>query len=224
MKRDFIFVLIKFFILLSFLFLLINTGLFAFNSTELAENLKERGLNPLLITGLISIIPVFELRGAIPVGIALFKQNILSVFMISFIFNLIPVIPIILLIIPIRNLFISKGIFKRFFLFLENRAKNNRDLVEKYGEWGLTIFVAVPLPVTGAWTGSLIAAFVGFPLLKSFLHISFGVFIAGLIVTGITVIGTKSLVFIAPVIIILIGYLIFKLYLNGKRKRGKLGK
>ena len=69
-----------------------------------ADSLRERGIPPLLITGLISMIPIFELRGGIPVGIALFKLHPVAVYFTCLLFNLIPVFPILLLLNPLRRL------------------------------------------------------------------------------------------------------------------------
>jgi len=182
-----------------------------------AINLEKRGLHPVLITGLISMLPIFELRGAIPVGIALLKQKIWTVYLVAVIFNLIPILPILYLLLPIRKFFIRHGILKGFFNFLDNRAKKNSTIVKKYGELGLSLFVAIPLPITGAWTGSLIAIFMGLPPIKSFLFISLGVFSAGVIVTSITTLGMKMLILIVPIILALLLLILFKFL---KLKRG----
>jgi len=191
------------------------------NPDETASNLIKKGLHPLLITGLISMLPIFELRGAIPVGIAFLKQKPVLVYFIAVVFNLLPVIPILYLLLPIRYLLIKWGLLKHFFYFLDNRAKKNNKIVERYGELGLTIFVAIPLPITGAWTGALIAVFMGLSPIKSFLFITFGVFSAGIIVTVITIVGMKSLILIIPLIT---GFILFLLYRylqdRGEKKGG----
>ncbi len=186
--------------LICILFLLTTQRVLAADPEKIARILRSKGLNPLIVTGILSMLPVFELRGSIPVGIALLGQRPLYVFLVAVFFNLIPVLPIIFLLIPFRNFLISKGILSGFFIFLEKRAFRNRKIVERYGEWGLALFVAVPLPVTGAWTGSIIAAFLGLPVFKSFIFISLGVFTAGIIVTVITLLGMKSLLVIIPIL------------------------
>jgi len=183
---------------------------------QAAAKLVEKGLPPLLITGLISLLPIFELRGAIPVGIALFKQNPIIVYIVAVIFNLLPILPILYLLVPIRKFLVNRGLLHRFFKYLDRRAEKNSKIVEKYGEFGLALFVAIPLPITGAWTGSLIAVFMGLPPMKSFLYISLGVFSAGVIVTLITIIGMKALILVIPVIVGLILLVIVK-YIMAKK-------
>ena len=190
------------------------------NPEQTAENLEKKGIHPLLITGLISLLPIFELRGGIPVGIALFKQKILAVYFISVIFNLIPILPILYLLVPIRNFFIRHNILKGFFTFLNRKAEKNSKIVEKYGEFGLALFVAIPLPITGAWTGSIIAIFMGLSPVKSFLFITIGVFSAGIIVTVITAIGMKMLILIVPIILALVLLILLK-FLKEKKGEGK---
>ncbi|MBQ9783090.1 MAG: small multi-drug export protein, partial [Clostridia bacterium] len=63
------------------------------------------------------------------------------------------------------------------------KAEKNRGKIEKYSFWGVCLFVAVPLPVTGAWTGSLVSAVIGMKFWKAFLSCLFGVMIAGVIMT-----------------------------------------
>lgn len=151
-----------------------------------AHTLEERGVSPLLISGLISTVPIFELRGGIPVGIALLKLNPLLVYPVAVCFNLIPVLPVLLLLNPIRRLLENRPLFRGFFRWLDRRAGKNKKLVQKYQEVGLMLFVALPLPVTGAWTGSLLSVVMGLRPLKSFFFIACGVGIAGVIVTLLT--------------------------------------
>lgn len=158
-----------------------------------ASGLRSRGVPALLVTGLISMLPIFELRGGIPVGMAIFKLNPISAFAVSVLFNLIPIFPLLLLLNPVKAFFIDKGILKGFFQFLEKKASKNRKLVEKYEEIGLALFVAVPLPATGAWTGAVVAVAMGLKPLKSFLFITLGVLGAGCIVSLATLLGLKSI-------------------------------
>jgi uncharacterized membrane protein len=159
-----------------------------------AGKLRERGIPPLLVTGLISMIPIFELRGGIPVGIALFKLHPVAVYFTCLLFNLIPVLPILLLLSPLRRLLSRVPPFRGLFRFLERKAARNRRLIERYEEIGLTLFVGVPLPVTGAWTGSIVAEIMGLKVMKSFLFIALGVALAGIIVTMLTMLRIYGLV------------------------------
>ena len=73
--------------------------------------------------------------------------------------------------------------FNKIANFLYRKVEKNRAKIEKYSFWGLCLFIAIPLPVTGAWTGSLVAAVVGMKPWKAFLSAFLGVLIAGLVVT-----------------------------------------
>lgn len=102
--------------------------------------------------------------------------------------NILP-IPFILLLINWIFKVLKKvpGINKAIF-WLENKTMQKRDKIDKYGIWGLLIFVAIPLPGTGGWTGALLASLLELDKKKSFLVISLGVFIAGLIITVLSLV------------------------------------
>jgi uncharacterized membrane protein len=159
-----------------------------------ARFLRERGVSPLLISGLISTIPIFELRGGVPVGVALLGINPFIVYPVAVCFNLIPVFPVLLLLNPIRRLLENRPVFRGFFRWLDRKAEKNRTLVQKYQEVGLMLFVALPLPVTGAWTGSLLSVVMGLRPGKSFLFIASGVGIAGVIVTLLTLLKKTGII------------------------------
>ena len=131
-----------------------------------------------------SMLPIIELRGAIPLAFA-FDLPWWQAYLISVAGNLLPV-PFILLFINaiIKWMSASKvKFFNKIANFLLKRVEKKRDKIEKYSFWGLCIFIAIPLPVTGAWTGSLVAAVIGMKPWKAFLSALFGVLIAGAIVT-----------------------------------------
>ena len=135
------------------------------------------------------MIPVIELRGAIPIGVGLGLPYLVSV-AVSLIGNILPV-PFIILFIKAIFAWIRKVMPKLngFVTKLEQRAEKNRATVEKYAFWGLFLFVAIPLPGTGAWTGALIAAMMDMPLKKAFPSIALGVITAAMIVTTVTFLG-----------------------------------
>lgn len=166
-----------------------------------AHSLEEKGISPLLVTGLISMVPIFELRGGIPIGIAVLKQNPFLIYFIAVFFNLIPVFPVLLFLNPVKKLLEKLPVFRGFFSFLTSKAEKNKRIVEKYKEFGLMLFVAIPLPVTGAWTGSLVAVFMGLKIVKSFLFIAGGVLIAGVIVTLLTILGKAGIAAAAVIIL-----------------------
>ena len=143
-------------------------------------------MKDILLTFLVAMVPVVELRGAIPFGVVR-GLNLWTAIIASILGNLIPV-PFIILF--IRKIFAwmrahmpkLDGLVIR----MEKKAEKNRAAVEKYAFWGLVILVAIPLPGTGAWTGALVAAMMEMRLKRAFPAIAIGVAIAGVIVSVIT--------------------------------------
>ena len=134
---------------------------------------------------LIAMTPFGELRAAIPIALEIYKLPILSAYFWSVLGNLVPVI-LILKGLKITSEKLSRRIyfFNRFFAWLFERTRNNHaQKVEKWKELALLLLVAIPLPFTGAWTGSLVAFVFGFPFKKAFPLIVIGVMSAGVIVT-----------------------------------------
>lgn len=140
----------------------------------------------ILMTLLISMVPVLELRAAIPAGV-IAGLDIPVVVAAAIIGNLIP-IPFI--IVFIRKIFkwmqIKSEKLAALVKRLEDKADRKKDKVLKYEFWGLMFFVAIPLPGTGAWTGALIAAMLDMQLKRAFPAIAAGVVIAAVIVTVAT--------------------------------------
>ena len=143
-------------------------------------------MKDILLTLLVAMVPVVELRGAIPFGVVR-GLNLWTAIIASMLGNLIPV-PFIILF--IRKIFAwmrahmpkLDGLVIR----MEKKAEKNRAAVERYAFWGLVILVAIPLPGTGAWTGALVAAMMEIRLKRAFPAIAIGVAIAGVIVSVIT--------------------------------------
>ena len=143
-------------------------------------------MKDILLTFLVAMVPVVELRGAIPFGVVR-GLNLWTAIIASVLGNLMPV-PFIILF--IRKIFAwmrahmpkLDGLVIR----MEKKAEKNRAAVEKYAFWGLVILVAIPLPGTGAWTGALVAAMMEMRLKRAFPAIAIGVAIAGVIVSVIT--------------------------------------
>ena len=143
----------------------------------------------IILTFLISMVPVIELRGAIPlaVGMGLDYHIAIPVAMVG---NLVPVPFIIFFIRKIFGWMRTKlPKFNRLIDKLENRANARSETVLRSAFWGLFIFVAIPLPGTGAWTGAMIAAMLDMRLKKAFPAIVLGVVTAGVIVTVVTALG-----------------------------------
>ncbi len=143
-------------------------------------------IGKIIMTALISMVPVIELRGALPIAVANGLQYPIAI-IVSIIGNLIPV-PFIILF--IRKIFEwMRKVSKKLDLLvskLEARAESKSDVVQKYAFWGLFILVAIPLPGTGAWTGALVAAMLNMRLKKAFPAIVLGVVGAATIVTFVT--------------------------------------
>ncbi|MBI5787912.1 MAG: small multi-drug export protein [Candidatus Schekmanbacteria bacterium] len=136
-----------------------------------------------LIVILLGAMPISEVRGAIPVALAknfpLAKAVGLAV-----LGNIIPVVPVLLFLDPVQKWLGTRfPIFKRFFDWLFTRTRKHSDAVEKYEAIGLAIFVGVPLPMTGAWSGCVAAFLFGIRFWRSFWAITAGILIAAAIVT-----------------------------------------
>ena len=158
---------------------------------ELFEFLTGTTSGKCLFTMLVSMIPVIELRGGLPFGVALGLPYYLA-FPAAVIGNLIPA-PFI--IVYIRRIF---ELLRRYLPSLnglidklEKKAHLKGNKVQKYQYIGLWLFVAIPLPGTGAWTGSLAAAFLGMRLKKAMPAVVLGVLTAGCIMLGLTHVGVN---------------------------------
>ncbi|MDR2878407.1 MAG: small multi-drug export protein [Fusobacteriales bacterium] len=130
----------------------------------------------------ISMIPVIELRGSIPAGFVMGLPWYASL-VCSIIGNILPVPVILLFVVKVFEFMKKHNILTKFINKMEQKAMNRSEKVSKGEFWGLMLFVAIPLPGTGAWTGALIAALLKMNRRDSFLSIMFGVTIAGTIIT-----------------------------------------
>lgn len=161
---------------------------------NLLEWLTGNGLGEFVFTMLVSMLPVIELRGGIPFGVAL-GLNPWAAFTASVLGNLIPL--------PFIVVYI-----RRIFLWMRRRIPRLNELVDsmerkahlkgrkvtKYKYLGLMIFVAIPLPGTGGWTGALAAAFLDMPLRRAMPAMTGGVFIAGFLVTFLTYVVKMAII------------------------------
>lgn len=140
---------------------------------------------PEIAVFLTSMIPVVECRGAIPFG-AILDLPALKVFLLAVIGNLLPVPFILWLMRPLMNWFKKTKLFRPFAEWLDRKAAKNKEKVLKYEFWGLCLFVAIPLPGTGAWTGSLVASVFDLRIKKALPSIIIGVLISSSIMTLIS--------------------------------------
>ena len=143
-------------------------------------------MHAILITILTAMTPILELRAAIPAGVAAGLEP-WEAFILAFIGNMIPV-PFII-IFARRVIIVLRRKYRKlntFLLRIQNRATAKGQIVRDYEMAGLIILVAIPLPGTGVWTGALVAALMKLDIKSAVISIAIGVFIAGLIVMGIT--------------------------------------
>lgn len=146
-------------------------------------------LGKLIMTFLISMIPVIELRGGLPYGIVSGLELPMAA-LAAILGNMLPV-PFIIVFIEQVFIWLRKHFprMDRFITGLEKRAENKQATVDRYGALGLILLVAIPLPGTGAWTGSLVAALMKMKLRKAIPCIFLGVIIAAILMTVITKLG-----------------------------------
>ena len=138
-----------------------------------------------LIAFAISVFPVLEIRGGM-IAARLLEIPFLKAFLFCYIGNMLPIPFIILFIRKIFEFLRRFDFFKKIITKLEAKTEKNKEKVLKYKSWGLLIFVAIPLPGTGGWTGALMAALLDIRIKRSLPIIALGVLIAGLIMSLIT--------------------------------------
>ncbi len=131
------------------------------------------------------MVPVLELRGAIPLGVAAGMPP-LAALLVAIAGNMVPVPFIILFIRRVFHWLRDKGKIGALVEKLERRAEQKSDVVKKYAGIGLLLLVAIPLPGTGAWTGALVAALMNMRLKRALPDIFLGVVIAGFVITCLT--------------------------------------
>ena len=190
---------------------------------KIAERLREKGLSENLTITLISLLPIVELRGAIPVGhilaadpdpsTRLGKEDWLRaarIYLLAVVGNMIPVPFILWLLGPVSRLCMKVPLGKRFFEWLFARTRKKTAGIEKYEFFGLTVFVAIPLPVTGAWTGAMAGWLMGLKTGEAFLSILLGVMIAGVIMTVLSLMGWIGAAIAGAVLLVFFGGILFK--------------
>jgi len=165
-----------------------------------------------LIVFLTAILPVSELRGAIPLALLKFNFPLWKAFLIGITGNTLPCIPLILFLNLFEKFSEKNKILNKVFKFFKLRALKRKKLIEKYEIIGIYLFVSIPLPFTGAWTGCLLAYLFQTPPLKTFLAVFFGILTAGIIVSGILIVGIKwgiiSGIIFGALIILILNFLI----------------
>lgn len=135
------------------------------------------------LTLLTTVLPISELRGGIPLGVSLGLDPLFT-FSISVIANALIFLPIFFALHFFYDKLLSRIPF--FNKYLDILRKRGKPKVDKYGFWGLTFFVAIPLPITGVYTGTTLAWLLGMDWKKAFPAVGLGVIVAGIVVLLIT--------------------------------------
>ena len=172
------------------------------------EQLLALKIPPEFIVILIATLPIAELRAAIPIGIYTFGLPWWWAFLISVVGNMLP-IPILLLFFDsIARLISLAGPGKKLMDWVFARTRKHEKTIQKYEWLGLIIFIGIPLPVTGAWTGSILAFIMGLRFLPSLISIFCGVLMAGIIVTALSLMGWAGAVIagIGITVLIILGW------------------
>ncbi len=134
---------------------------------------------------IISLMPILEIRGGM-IASRILEIPFLKAFAICYLGNIVPLPFIILFIRKIFEFLRRFKFFRKIIERLELKTEKNKDKILRYESWGLLLFVAIPLPGTGGWTGALMAALLDIRLKKSLPIIALGVLIAGFIMSGLT--------------------------------------
>ncbi len=140
------------------------------------------GLNKEVVVFIISLFPILELRGGL-LAASLLHIPFIRALVICIIGNLLPIPFILLFLEYVLKLLGKWKATKKVVTWLENKGEKNRSKIDKYGYWGLILFVGIPLPGTGAWTGSLVAVMLGLDKKKAFGCIIIGVLLAAVIMS-----------------------------------------
>ncbi|OGX14669.1 MAG: hypothetical protein A2166_06145 [Omnitrophica WOR_2 bacterium RBG_13_41_10] len=140
---------------------------------------------------IVGALPISELRGAIPLALS-WGMPLAKAFTLSVIGNLSFIIPALFLFEPVSRLLRKFKIWSGFFDWVFENTKKKADVIQKYEALGLAIFVAIPLPMTGAWSGVIAATLFKIKFRYAFVAITLGVICAGLIVAALCALGMIS--------------------------------
>lgn len=151
-------------------------------AARVARWLESKGIPQWLIPFIVSIFPILELRGGI-IAARIVGMKLIPAFIICFIGNMLPIPFVLLFIKKIFAFFRDKKFFGKIVQKLEARAESKSQGFKRGETIGLFLFVAIPLPGTGGWTGALVASLLNMPVKKSLPIITVGVFVAGLIMS-----------------------------------------
>ena len=140
------------------------------------------GISKEVIIFIISLMPILELRGGL-LAASLLNVEYITAALICVLGNVLPIPFVLLFLRYVLDILSKWNITKKIVNWLEKKVESKRDQIDKYGYFGLILFVGIPLPGTGAWTGSLLAVMLGLSRKKSFICILIGVLLAAIIMS-----------------------------------------
>ncbi|MEO0052582.1 MAG: small multi-drug export protein [candidate division WOR-3 bacterium] len=190
---------------------------YAGSGERVAEWLGARGLSPQLVVLLVSMLPIVELRGAVPIGNNLFGLPLWQTLLLAIGGNMLPIFLVVLLLEKAVEWLGHIAVFRRFFDWLFQRTRKRSGVIERFEFWGLVIFVGIPLPMTGAWTGSVAAVLLGMPYFRALLGIFLGVLMAAVIVTALSLLKWWGV----AIAVVLISIITLQQFLSARRRSEK---
>lgn len=158
---------------------------------ELFSNLPKE-----VVIVILAVLPISELRGAIPVGISVYQLGLWKTIVLAMVGNFSFVIPFLWFLNNLHQTCMRFSWYNRFSTWWFNKVKPKTKNIEKYEYLGLTLFVGIPLPMTGAWSGCVASYLLGLEFWKSIIAIFVGIIIACIIVTFTTVSVTEVINFV----------------------------
>jgi len=205
-------------LLVSCLLLLLIIGCQGHLRESIITGLQNYGISPELAIIITSMLPIIELRGAIPLGINFYHMVWYKTVILSIIGNMLPIFLILFLLDKIEKLLSHIPIFKKFFNWLFTRTRKRSKIIEDYEMIGLAIFVGIPLPGTGAWTGAVAAFLLGLNYVPALIAIFAGVLIAAVVVTGLSLLGIWGAIIVG---VIITAFIIRAIIISIKNKQNK---
>jgi len=157
-----------------------------------------RGLPPALTVFIISALPIFEIRGGVLAGLAFYKMPVEEVLFFGFLGNIASVTPLLLFLEPLTKALYRNPTADKIFHWLFERARRRAGIVNRWGVLGLLLFVAIPAPGTGAWTGTFVAILLGIHRGRAIAAVYLGIILAALLVSVATLAGMAGVKTLAP--------------------------
>lgn len=171
--------------------------------SRIAQSLRRRGLAPEAVVLLVAMLPIVELRGAIPVGENLLRLPLWKTVSLAIVGNMLPILLVVFLLEQLTVWLGRVPLFRRFFDWLFRRTRARSGVIARYEFWGLVIFVGIPLPMTGAWTGAVASVLMAMPYGRSLLAIFVGVLLAAVVVTMLSLLRIWGALLAGAVLLVL---------------------